>query len=194
MGREVRRVPANWQHPKNERGHFIPLLASSHAEALAEWRDKDLPEWLDGERLWATGFVKSHANGLLPISQVVSEARERRPWTNPPDNPPYEWWAGERPTEPVPDSYMPDWSESERTHWMMYEDTSEGTPISPAFATPEELAFWLAENGASAFAGMTATYEQWLATIRRGSACCAVVLGGVMVSGVEAMAEPIDRD
>lgn len=26
MGREVRRVPANWQHPKNVEGHYVPLL------------------------------------------------------------------------------------------------------------------------------------------------------------------------
>jgi len=49
---------------------------------------------------------------------------------------------------------------------MMYENTSEGTPISPPFETPEELARWLADNNASAFGGMTATYEQWLATCK----------------------------
>lgn len=26
MGREVRRVPAEWQHPKDERGRYIPLF------------------------------------------------------------------------------------------------------------------------------------------------------------------------
>ena len=26
MGREVRRVPADWQHPKDARGRFIPLF------------------------------------------------------------------------------------------------------------------------------------------------------------------------
>ncbi len=25
MGREVRKVPANWKHPKNNRGQYIPL-------------------------------------------------------------------------------------------------------------------------------------------------------------------------
>lgn len=67
---------------------------------------------------------------------------------------------------PMSEDYMPDWPDAERTHYMMYETTSEGTPISPAFETPEELARWLADNEASAFSNDTATYEQWLRMIR----------------------------
>jgi hypothetical protein len=71
---------------------------------------------------------------------------------------------------------------------MMYETTSEGTPISPAFATPEELAHWLDDNDASSFAGMTASYEAWLATIKRGSAPSAIFTPQIgMISGVEAL-------
>ena len=56
-----------------------------------------------------------------------------------------------------------------------------------AFRTPEELARWLADTGASAFGEMTATYEQWLATCRSGWAPSAVACGGDLVSGVEFM-------
>jgi hypothetical protein len=59
-------------------------------------------------------------------------------------------------------NFMPDWSENEKTHFMMYENTSEGTPISPAFETPEKLAQWLVDNNASAFGSETASYEAWL--------------------------------
>lgn len=38
--------------------------------------------------------------------------------------------------------------------WQMWEDTSEGSPMSPVFATREELARWLAN------------YDQWLAIIK----------------------------
>lgn len=64
----------------------------------------------------------------------------------------------------------------ERTHpetgsgWQMWENTSDGSPISPVFATPELLATWLAEKGASACGIDTATYEQWLAMIKIGYA------------------------
>lgn len=44
--------------------------------------------------------------------------------------------------------------------WQMWETTSEGSPISPPFATPEELARWLADTGASAFGNQTATFDE----------------------------------
>jgi hypothetical protein len=66
---------------------------------------------------------------------------------------------------------MPMWSQSECTHWQMYEEITEGTPISPVFATPEELARWLSDNKVSAFADTTASYTQWLSLIRQGPSC-----------------------
>lgn len=124
MGREVRKVPANWQHPMDERtGRHKPLLEGDGYES----RKKD---WLD-----------------MLAKKGLQETLDYH--GNPPNQ----------------EDYMPDWTEAEKTHLMMYEDTSEGTPISPAFKTPEELARWLADNGASAFGDSTATYEQWLATI-----------------------------
>ena len=52
----------------------------------------------------------------------------------------------------------------------MYENTSQGTPISPVFDNAEDLAQWLADNGATSFGSSTATYDQWLSTIKRGFA------------------------
>ena len=66
----------------------------------------------------------------------------------------------------------------------MYEDTSEGTPISPIFENAEDLAHWLADNKASAFGGMTATYEEWLSTINRGYAVGMVMDKNGLRSGV----------
>lgn len=161
MGREVRRVPANWQHPKDEGGHFIPLFeGDAYAQRVAEW-DEEAAQW-------AKGFRKDWSNdGWKPLDGTEGS---------------YHDWAGERPD--ITD-YMPVWSESEATHFMMYEDTSEGTPISPAFATPEELARWLVDNGASAFADMTAPYESWLRVARGGFAPSAVMDENGMRSGVE---------
>ena len=113
MSREIRKVPANWQHPKNERGGFIPLYADFPYDGgdIAEGlRDG----WLDA----------SEPNYGLDV--------------------------------------MPEWTAEEATHFMMYETCSEGTPISPAFATIEELAHYLADTGASAFGSQTADYDHWL--------------------------------
>ena len=89
--------------------------------------------------------------------------------------------------KPHPVDYMPDWPESERTHYMMYECTTEGTPKSPAFETPEELARWLTDNNVSAFADMTASYEQWLRVCGGGYAPSMMSSGSDLVSGVEGM-------
>ncbi len=135
MGREVRRVPADWQHPNYDRW-------------TGQEGDKPLH---DGDRYQGDHdefMAKLNAEGLQAAIDYFGGA-------------------------PDENDYMPRWSPEERTHFMMYEDTSEGTPISPAFATPEELARWLAENGASAFASMTADYDHWLAVARGGFASTA---------------------
>jgi hypothetical protein len=131
MGREVRRVHKDWEHPTNGNGYYIPLYDGSsidrHREIEREYGD-ELDEF----------------------------------------------------------KYMPKWDEDEMTHIQMYEDTTEGTPISPVFDNAEDLARWLADNNASAFASMTATYDQWLSMIQAGYAPSMVVHTGRIESGVEA--------
>lgn len=53
--------------------------------------------------------------------------------------------------------------------------------------TPEALARWLADTGASSFGSNTATYEQWLSTIKRGWAPSLIIRGPGFGSGVEMM-------
>lgn len=98
------------------------------------------------------------------------------------------WLKGKPPHYNI--DVMPQWPRSQRTHYQMYEDTSEGTPISPVMETPEKLARWLADHKASSFAGRSASYEQWLTTIRAGSAPSAILSTETgLISGVEGMAK-----
>ena len=145
MGREVRKVPADWQHPKDElTGNYRPLFNG------ADYAEK------------AAGFMeKANAEGL----------QEAVDWYGCVDQ----------------NDYMPVWTPEQATHFMMYEDSTEGTPISPAFATPEELASWLADTGASAFGSSTGSYEGWLRVARGGFACSMVVTDGVIKSGVDGL-------
>jgi hypothetical protein len=163
VGREVRRVSPNWQHPKREDGRYVSL-SDGYFKAVAEW-DEEAAQWERGLRL----DYSKDGRQFTPREDSPSET--------------YEEYAGARPDHR---EYMPDWPAQERTHWQMYEDTSEGTPISPVFATPEELARWLAVTGASAFADVTATHEEWLATIRRGSAISMIISAKGIQSGVAA--------
>lgn len=168
MGREVRRVPPDWQHPKDEMGHYISLYDNAgHACRNCQ------AEWDVAAAKWAEGFESDYSGGWHPIPEKYRGMS-------------YAEYAGERPKASW---YMPDWSDDERTHYQMYESVTEGTPISPVFATPEELARWLADTGASAFADTTASYEAWLATIRAGSSPSMVLDDRGVRSGVEAMLE-----
>ena len=107
MGREIRRVPANWAHPKytedtatrrEQIGSYIPLL-DDHAKALKGFEndiaEKGLKEAID---YWGGG----------PQSKNYAQY----------DGKPLDWW-------------------------QAYETVTEGTPVSPAFATPEELIEYL---------------------------------------------------
>lgn len=167
MGREIRMVPKEWKHPTYINPHrgevYKPLHEGPFSTALAEWEEAKA-KWDRREDPYAE-----------------AEYYERHT---------FEEWHGRRPN---PDNYMPEWSEEERTHLMMYENTSEGTPISPAFETPEELARWLTEAGASSFGSLTATYDEWLAVCKRGWSPSLVIENGKQKSGVEHMVDVEDQ-
>lgn len=165
MGREVRMVPQGWEHPRDSSGRYRPLHEGGNLAALQKEWDEDKAQWLQGkQRDWSSDGYKDKGPAYADMS--------------------FDEWDGPRPSAA---DYMPEWEESELTHLMMYENTSEGSPISPAFETPEELARWLADNGASAFAGMTATHDEWLSVARSGYAPSACISGGRLMSGVEAI-------
>lgn len=152
MGREVRRVPKDWNPPKSE----------SYKDGLQPHFDQDFKsaseEWKAGYEKWKT--------------EPEQENCEYWEWTTPPDR----------------DYYRPAWTDEERTHLMLYSTTSEGTPMSPAFATPEELARYLADNKVSSFGDSTATYEQWLKLCQVGCAPSMVFNTNTgLSSGVEAI-------
>ena len=164
MGREVRRVPANWQHPKEWKLGLRGMEERYKPLHSGEDYQPRVYEWDEECSKWKAGWRPDHCD------DAESRALD------------YEQWAGQRPHR---DNYMPNWPESERTHYMMYEDTSEGTPISPAFETPEALARWLADTGASSFGNMTADYEHWLRVAKGEWAPGMVIQNGKIYSGVQ---------
>lgn len=163
MGREVRKVPAGWQHPKHN-GRYVSLYDG-------EKYNRRLLRWDEEHAKWEEGFRADFSGGWTPLDMDEFSMS-------------YAEWAGERLDAR---DYMPVWTQDEATHYMMYETCSEGTPISPAFATPEELAHWLADTGASAFGNMTADYEHWLRVAKGGFAPSAIMdSDGTIQSGVSA--------
>lgn len=120
MGRELRRVPAGWEHPKNWRGHFQPMHDRDYIEEADEWRD---------------GFLKWELGTHPDIQQDPSLAEKFR----------YFWeWHGSPPDRTY---YRPEWDAEQMTHYQVYENVTEGTPVSPVFASTDEVVVWLVEQG-----------------------------------------------
>ena len=127
MGREIRRVPPNWEHPvytadnashTSDIGGFIPMYDQSFKEAAEEWKQR-LLAWERGER--ECYFKKDKY---------------------PSDYQFWEWDGG----PPDRESYRPEFTE-EPTWYQVYETVSEGTPCSPPFETKEELIQYLMTEG-----------------------------------------------
>lgn len=135
MGRECFRVPMDWEHPKGDDGQFQPMHMDR--DFVSEAND-----WLRKANQWNDG---THPDLVEDVT-----LKEEFPF--------YWMWDGDPPDAKY---YRPVWR-SEPTHYQMYETTSEGTPISPVMESPETLARWLADHGASAFGRETASYEAWL--------------------------------
>ena len=115
MGREIRRVPPTWQHPKDEKGQHVPLYDEAYEDAL--------DNWIEEHRQWERGEHRYQLEGYGKDSQF---------WAD---------WNGDPPSV---ESYRRErWTDEEATHWVMYENVTEGTPLTPAFATREELVDFL---------------------------------------------------
>jgi hypothetical protein len=121
VGREIRRVPPNWQHPKDDRGQYLPMHDEHFADRFAKWL-------ADFDR----------------IRRGELEDWERECYAS--DNPLAEWLLDEgSPLDPS--VYRPYRDEDDRSWWQVYETVSEGTPVTPAFATKAELVDYLVDHG-----------------------------------------------
>lgn len=118
MGREIRMVPPDWEHPKytkdnakytNWIGSYIGMYDQDYDSACAEWYEG----------------VKN----FKPSEYC-------------------KWFHEYKGNPPNPESYRSrKWTNEEATHYQVYETVSEGTPVTPHFATKEELVEYLVEHG-----------------------------------------------
>lgn len=118
MGREIRRVPQNWEHPKNDNDVYQPMYEREYAEAMAKW--------IENHNLWTRGEHPDQKKDYLRKYKYFAE------------------WDGNPPNIEYYNTY---YTKEEANWYQLYETVSEGTPVSPPFETKEELAEYLAENG-----------------------------------------------
>lgn len=206
MGREVRRVPMDWQHPMEWRQRWdrhtgtspmtlVPRpLLDDYPGALATWKGEGAQlalregfEWTFYSEYCLTGY--QDRDETAPTIHPFDASNGEQVTVRDADHLHELLTAKHAAGRPDPADYMPGFSGGTATGWCMYETTSEGTPISPVFETPEELAHWLADNGASSFGHNTATYEHWLGMVQVGWAPSAVGIGSALISGVEFVAK-----
>ena len=163
MGREIRRVPVDFEHPTEEqelpggqsKRIFKPCFAEAFATANARW-DREEAQWRAGR----------HPN--------------QEPGRETPDS--YAEWAGEAPN---PDDYLPEEFDPETaTGWCLYEVVTEGTPITPVFESAAALIDYLATEGTRF--GETLTRAQAEAMVALGSTVTGMTTGGAYSGPYEA--------
>ncbi len=97
MGREVRRVPKDWEHPRRDNGTYQPLYDEDYKTACAEWKERfakhpesseaakyeywdwdgpppaesyHRPKWTDAERThWQMYETVSEGTPLSPVME-----------------------------------------------------------------------------------------------------------------------------
>jgi hypothetical protein len=123
-----------WEHPKKEYPdyrtqrmveNYQPLYNRDAQTAMDEWL-KGYREWLDGE---FEQTRKEHPEYQYNIDEPYRE---------------YCKWNGQPPD---PDYYRPKWKDDAVMGFAIYETVSEGTPVTPTFATTDELIYHLMNYG-----------------------------------------------
>ena len=121
MGREIRRVPENWEHPTQSDKYGAPKQPMYDRTF-----DECFSEWLANFDRIRSGNMTEFEHECYPNGLAD--------------------WLQDEGMPPDPAYYRP-WKDDEATWYQLWETVSEGTPVSPPFATKEELIDYLAKNG-----------------------------------------------
>ena len=132
MGREIRRVPADWEHPRDKEGQYIPLHDKDYETAAQEWTALFLA--------WENGTAEDRKRGESCGCRYLWE------WQGPPDEETHR---------------KRKWTAEEATHYQVYETVSEGTPVSPVFASLPDMVEWLVGEGFTWTAAERFAHDGW---------------------------------
>lgn len=132
MGRELRRVPMDFDYPLNKvwYGHFIDSISTCAS-------------------------VGEHTGENSYCEQCREMARAKGIHITYYDCPDFETYLAE-PIKKLRELLAPPKGEG----YQLWETTTEGSPVSPVFATLDELCAWC-ETNATVFADCKATKDEW---------------------------------
>ncbi len=185
MGRELRRVPPNWKHPKKNNRTWKTEMV--YQPMFDEPYIDNITEWIKNHQLWLRG---EHPD------------QKDKDW----DTSKYKFYAEYDGGPPDINYYRPDWEKEEMTWYQVYETVSEGTPVSPPFEKPEELIEYLVENGdfwdqkrreegTSSMPCAPWTRKQAESfVLGTGWAPSGIIANGKFMSGVEGLAELSEQE
>lgn len=131
---KLRLVAKDWDHPKDQNDNYIPLFDGSYAEYSAKFDEQ--------KAMWEKGFKenmeikKIEGKHKFIFTGWVPKEEGEEGYT-------FEEYSGKKRGM---EDYRPDWPKVQITHFQMYEDMNEGTPISPVFEKIEDLALWLCQK------------------------------------------------
>lgn len=153
MGREIRRVPVKWEHPKKKDGEY-ESLSEDYVGSLKYYRESvaEFSKWM--KEVITTGKVKIYDETFTDPKKVYDYLTED----------------GQIAPPNIHD-YMPN-----GTWYQLYQNVSEGTPLSPPFKTKKELVKWLSEN--KDFWG-----HQWSKEAARDIVGTGFAMSGIMANG-----------
>lgn len=119
MGREIRRVPPNWAHPKRD-PHKPPYRDDVPQPMFDRSFDDVFAEWL-------ADFDRIRSGALTDIERECYPRGLA------------DWLLDEgQPHDPA---YYRPWKDEEATWFQLWQTVSEGSPVSPPFPTREELGY-----------------------------------------------------
>lgn len=164
MSREIRMVPPNWNHPTNDRGNLQPMYDRYFGDEFAEW---------------LKNFDRIRAGKIDEIERECYAGEGKNELAE---------WLRDEGTPPNPIYYRP-WKNEEATWVQVWETVSEGTPVTPPFATREELIEYLVKNGDrwdQRRGNGGYSREQATAFVTAGWAPSMVISGNRMATGIAA--------
>lgn len=126
-----RKVPDDWEHPKDDQGHFIPLLdGNAFLDHSAHWQIH--------RAKWDAGLMEVERNGRTVTEPIPDDALAAGFEAIYDQTPDMKYYTTPRLT-----------SHPTGGAWQIYEEVTEGTPISPRFPNFDALVEYVAQHAKS---------------------------------------------
>jgi hypothetical protein len=131
MGREIRRVPKDWVHPQMVSKYYGSEGQMVDRPMYEQTYESAMDEWIRNYQLWRIGQHPDQLDGSAKDCKTFQQ------------------WEGTPPDAEYYNTFYDPNDPAVATHYQIYQNVSEGSPVSPVFETLEEMETWLISQGHS---------------------------------------------